>query len=380
MADLLKVLIVVRDQEIALSLSSDLRSHGMETVLAQDSILAMTVARKEKPDAVLLDAALPGGAQNLIKRIGSSLVTAAIPIIAITGDRGANREELFSAGARACLDQSVEMPTLVQTIREHAARRAYMLEAPPQFIKAPERMAALEKTGLLDSAPSDEFDSVTKLAAKILDVPTALVSLVDKDRQFFKSQIGLPEPWSTARQTPLSHSFCQWVVSGNEQLVVDDAREHHILRDNLAVRDLGVLAYAGLPLNTVNDQVIGSFCAIDSMPRRWKIDELRILRDLSRVVEASIALEQLKPAPSSYGPPVLPQARDVIAAIKIVAKGLGGAVHALRNYGPQIGVSDSDALMDVVDTMSQHLAQLCEGYLSPISIMMETPDPDPGST
>src|SRR4028118_1712752 len=111
----------------------------------------------------------------------------------------------------------------------------------------PTRLLALQRTGLLDSPAEDCFDRLTRLAAKVLRTPMALVSLVDADRQFFKSCVGLPEPWASARQTPLSHSFCQHAVASREPLVVEDARQHPLVKDNLAVRDPGVAASPGAP-------------------------------------------------------------------------------------------------------------------------------------
>jgi hypothetical protein len=75
------------------------------------------------------------------------------------------------------------------------------------------RLAALWRTGLLDTPPEEVFDRLTRLTRRMLDAPVALVSLVEADRQFFKSALGLPEPWATRRETPLSHSFCQHVVA-----------------------------------------------------------------------------------------------------------------------------------------------------------------------
>lgn len=158
------------------------------------------------------------------------------------------------------------------------------------------RLAAVKRTGLLDSAPEEAFDRLTRLATRSLGVPVALVSLVDTDRQFFKSAIGLPEPWATARQTPLSHSFCQHVVTTAEPLIVADAREHPLVRDNLAVPNLGVVAYAGIPLLTPDGQVIGSFCAIDTKPRAWSQLDLDILTDLAGSAAAEIGLKSAKEA------------------------------------------------------------------------------------
>jgi GAF domain-containing protein len=94
------------------------------------------------------------------------------------------------------------------------------------------------------------------------------VSLVDDRRQFFKSAVGLHESWASRRETPLTHSFCKFAVGRRAPLVVPDAREDPALRENLAIRDLGVIAYAGVPL-VVEDEALGAFCVIDDKPHAW---------------------------------------------------------------------------------------------------------------
>ncbi|MDQ2660150.1 MAG: GAF domain-containing protein, partial [Verrucomicrobiota bacterium] len=152
------------------------------------------------------------------------------------------------------------------------------------------RLAALRGTGLLDSPPEHLFDLITNLAAKALDVPIVLMSLVDADRQFFKSQCGLPAAVAEKRETPLTHSLCQFVAAVGEPFIVEDAREHPLVRENGAVADMGVVAYAGIPLMTEDGYTIGSFCAIDTKPRCWASRELEILRDFARQVMAEITL------------------------------------------------------------------------------------------
>ena len=152
------------------------------------------------------------------------------------------------------------------------------------------RLSSLNASGLLDSPAEAAFDRFTRLAAKWLGVPVALISLVDDHRQFFKSAVGLPEPWASRRETPLSHSFCQYGVTTNQPLIVNDAREQPWLRENLAISELGVIAYAGIPLVSAEAQVLGMFCVIDSMPREWSEDELATLRELAAMVGTEIEL------------------------------------------------------------------------------------------
>lgn len=151
------------------------------------------------------------------------------------------------------------------------------------------RLSALHDLGLLDTEAEEDFDRYTRLASDLLGVPVSLVSLVTADRQFFKSQIGLP-PGIT--ETPLSHSFCQHAVSTQQPLIVEDARIHPLVASNLAVRDLGAVAYAGMPLVLSDGNAVGAFCAIDMKPRRWSEQDIRILADLAAAVTAHLELRK----------------------------------------------------------------------------------------
>ena len=136
----------------------------------------------------------------------------------------------------------------------------------PGLMKAlnnPVRLKALHSTRLLDTPYEQTFDRITDLVRRLLNVPIALISLVENNRQFFKSQYGLPSAVAEMRQTPLSHSFCKFVVQNRGGLSIDDAATHRLTRDNNAVHDLGVKAYLGSPLWS-DGQVIGSLCAIDN--------------------------------------------------------------------------------------------------------------------
>jgi GAF domain-containing protein len=152
----------------------------------------------------------------------------------------------------------------------------------------PERLAALRRVALLDTPAEEAFDRLTQQAATALDVPISLMTLVDKDRQFFKSCLGLPEPWVSLRETPLSHSFCQHAVAARTTLLIDDARSIPLVRDNLAVRDFNVVAYLGVPLMTSDGQALGSLCVIDTQPRTWTDDEIAMVQSLASQAIAEI--------------------------------------------------------------------------------------------
>ena len=165
-------------------------------------------------------------------------------------------------------------------------------DLPGRGVNDPARLEALRATRLMDAEPADALERLARLASTLLKAPVALVSLVDDERQFFPACVGLPEPWSSLRQTPLTHSFCQYVVDSSRPLVVEDAREHPLVRDNLAVSELDVIAYAGIPLLSTSGQVLGSFCVADHERREWREEELATLADLAASVMTEIALRE----------------------------------------------------------------------------------------
>jgi GAF domain-containing protein len=126
------------------------------------------------------------------------------------------------------------------------------------------------------------FDWFARKAAQLLESPLALVSLVDVEGQVWPGAFGLPQPWADERGSPLSHSFCQYVVMTERPFVVPNAHDHPLVATNEAVADLGVVAYAGVPL-TVDGATVGSLCAIDHRPRHWTQEQLATLRQLAAV-------------------------------------------------------------------------------------------------
>ncbi len=160
-----------------------------------------------------------------------------------------------------------------------------------QKLDSPARLESLQATGLLDSQASEQYDRLTRLAASFLAAPTALISLVDEKRQFFKSAVGLGEPWMSLRGMALSRSFCQHVVTSGEPLRVANALEDPLVKDNLAIPDIGVVAYLGVPIKSADGYNLGSFCVIDTKPREWTSTDEQILSDLKLALQTELNLK-----------------------------------------------------------------------------------------
>lgn len=153
----------------------------------------------------------------------------------------------------------------------------------------PNRLEALRALDVLDTPPEERFDRLTRLARRLFDVPIALVSLVDHDRQWFKSRAGLD-----ATETPREVSFCGHAILDDGPLVVPNALEDVRFADSpLVLSDPNMRFYVGWPLKAPDGQRIGALCLIDKSPRGFEDDDLTALRDLAAMVEHELAAVQL---------------------------------------------------------------------------------------
>ncbi len=166
----------------------------------------------------------------------------------------------------------------------------------------PERLQALQSMNLLDTPPEETFDRVTRLAAKLLDVP---VALMDGDRMFFKSivvEAPLTPIQADGPRNP-SDSLVKYPVAFQEPFLVEDARSDPRTKDNDAVQSIGIVAFAAVPLTDGHGHALGALCALDDKPHVWTPKQIDILQDFGGIIEAIIhsraaALERIQPQPA----------------------------------------------------------------------------------
>ncbi len=150
----------------------------------------------------------------------------------------------------------------------------------------PRRLAALGALGILDTGPEEGFDRVTRLAQRVLEVPIALVSLIDRDRQWFKSNLGLD-----GAPADRDLAFCAHAIVGSGPMVVEDALVDPRFSDHPSVLDdPSIRFYAGVPVLTPDGHAVGTLCVIDHAPRRLDDADLSALTDLASVVEHELAI------------------------------------------------------------------------------------------
>ncbi len=160
----------------------------------------------------------------------------------------------------------------------------------PEFPKNEQaRLSTLRSLQILDSDPEERFDCITRVSQKAFDVPIALVSLVDANRQWFKSKQGLD-----ADETPRDISFCGHAILGDEVFVVEDASKDERFADNpLVTGEPNIRFYAGCPLKYLDGNSLGTLCIIDRKPHSPSPEELATLKDLAYMVEREIAGVQM---------------------------------------------------------------------------------------
>jgi sigma-B regulation protein RsbU (phosphoserine phosphatase) len=165
------------------------------------------------------------------------------------------------------------------------------MDVPPQ-IHDPARLAAVRRTGLLDTGPEEAFDRLTRLAATLLGTPYAFVTVVDDTRSFWKSCIGVASTDLADRQNTVHQSFCQYVIGSDAELIVADARADPRTANNPSIELMGVAAWAGFPVRAANGLVLGTFCAVDTSTRQWTPHDIQVLETLSQAAAGEISLRE----------------------------------------------------------------------------------------
>jgi predicted PurR-regulated permease PerM/methylmalonyl-CoA mutase cobalamin-binding subunit len=274
----------------------DFDAENVSAVLSTGELVEM--AAKSDPEAICISVVTPSTlihARHLSAKLRAQLphVKIVVGIWGATENLAGARERLRSSGADEVVVSLAE--AIVQLAKFSVSIADKMI---PGAIPANEenRLEELARLHLVDGTREEVFDRITKKLARLFEVPIALITFIDRDHQWFKSQVGLPEEIAEAQQTSRELSVCGHVVANNELLVVEDLARDRRFANNPLLKERGLRFYAGVPLRS-NNLPIGSLCILDVKPRRMTEREKRLLQIIGEDV-----MEEIKRR-DSVGPP-----------------------------------------------------------------------------
>lgn len=194
-------------------------------------------------------------------------------------------------------DMGQRADPLVATLRQQFADIGvevgdYRADHGRSIIDDPRRLSALSDTGLLDAAPDPALHRIVLMAAEALGVRSAALILLDRERLFFASAVGVGEDIAVARELPLGASIGQFVVEAEHTLIIDDATAHPALANLSFVTDGSIVGYMGIPLRDPDGYVLGSLAVWDSAPRAWGTGHVETLHNFARMAWLRIFGEQ----------------------------------------------------------------------------------------
>jgi phosphoribosyl 1,2-cyclic phosphodiesterase/CheY-like chemotaxis protein len=278
------VLLGMTDTRAAAALADAIRAEGMRANFFSDAAEAQELIAQDRHSLAILEHDPPRiDGMATCRAIRASDHTYGLPVVMVAA------QDDQAAGAAAGVTD-----WLIKPFSDAYARtkiRAWVFRTACQWMRAAlpadeeRRLASLRALSILDTDPEERFDRITRLASALFDAPIALVSLVDEDRQWFKSCYGV-----SMKETPRDAAFCSHVVYDREPMIVPDTFLDTRFADNpLVVNEPRIRFYAGCPLILDDGACIGSLCVIDTRPRSLDGPDLARLRDL-----ADLAVQEIR--------------------------------------------------------------------------------------
>jgi phosphoribosyl 1,2-cyclic phosphodiesterase/FixJ family two-component response regulator len=282
------VLVAVGDPAFAAELAQGVRLDGVRVGTASDGETALRQALQDRPALLVVDRHLPvldAFALARALRTQGGEYGKDVPLVVVADEAtAAERAAGVDAGVTDWLVRPFSSVYARTRVRAWRLRTACRWQPALRPADEEQRLESLRRLGILDTAPEERFDRITRIAAALFDVPIALVSLVDVNRQWFKSAQG-----TTVRSTDRDAAFCAHAILGDDVLVVPDTLLDPRFADNPVVGgEPRIRFYAGYPLTLTDGSHVGTLCVMDHRPRDMDEQDRACLRDLAALAEREI--------------------------------------------------------------------------------------------
>ncbi len=281
------VVVVGRTDEVVATLTDAASIEGFEVIVESDLRKGFEVIAAERPSVVLVEAVADDDdgfdLVASVRRLGAG-AGGDVPLVMVGPPTARRRPDADETRITEWLTWPARSYYVRTKLCAWHLRRTARWQPAPIPADEPHRLEVLHSLGVLDTPAEERFDRYTRDAARLLDVPIAMVSLVDEGRQWFKSRYG-----SDIEETPRDMSLCAYAIDGVDVFQVPDALTDDRFADNPVVRDEPrVRFYAGMPLQLSEGTVVGTLCVIDDRPRRFDEAQLDVLRRLGRLVASEL--------------------------------------------------------------------------------------------
>lgn len=280
------VVVIGWTDEVVATLTDAARAEGFEVIVESDLRKGLDVIAAERPSVVLVEAVVDDDGFDLVasvRRLGAG-AGGDVPLVMVGPPAARRRPDADETRITEWLTWPARSSYVRTKLCAWHLRRTTRWQPAPIPVDEAHRLEVLHSLGVLDTPAEERFDRYTRDAARLLDVPVALVSLVDEGRQWFKSRYG-----SDIEETPRDVSMCAYAIDGVDVFQVPDALADDRFADNPVVRgEPRVRFYAGMPLQLSEGTVVGTLCVIDDRPRRFDDAQLDVLRRLGRLVAAEL--------------------------------------------------------------------------------------------
>jgi len=273
-----------RDDTAGMMLAHALQQKGIDAHVTHGKRSAAQLAtsfEENLPDLVIITAVAPTKAihaRNLVEKIRSVVPEQKIAVVIFGNDEGNQGEikALKSGGIEIVFHRIADA---VGYCEKTASEMAVHLPTASLPANEEERLLAIERLGVLNAVPTQQLNRMAQKFSRIFEVPVVSITIVDRERQVFKAQHGMPPALAEAGESPRCDSVCTYVVSSEATIVIEDMKRDRRFADNSLIQTNGIRFYAGAPLRTEDGFVIGSLCLMDVKPRRFSRSEQRLLEE-----------------------------------------------------------------------------------------------------